>query len=445
MFVICRSFDRSRRRPSAGWLLGALAAMAAAAGEWPEFRGSAGDGHAPPPGFPLRWAEEDNVAWKTPIPHRGWSTPVVARGRVWLTTAREDGREFFAACLDADDGQVLWIRRLFACEEPEPLGNAMNCYASPSPVIVSNRLFVHFGSYGTACLDADGGATIWSRTDLPCRHYRGPGSSPVWHRGRLILTMDGVDVQYLAALDADTGRTVWTAPRTAEWNDLGPDGRPIKEGDLRKAFSTPLAVVVAGRDYLFSVGARAAYAYDADTGAELWKVPYQFYSAAARPVLAGNFLVICPGPGRPEAWGLGPLTGAGAPPVAWRIQRDAAHIPSPVAVASRWFMISDRGVLGCYEPATGRAVWRERLAGSFVASPVASDGLLLFCNVQGQSFVVRAADRFEPVATNRLDEGCMASPAVAGGALFLRTRTHLYRIGSPPATRGTGRREAGGG
>ena len=208
--------------------------------DWPEFRGPFGNGHATaddakPAGLPLRWSETENVQWKTLIPDCGWSTPVVMGGQVWLTTATEDGHDFFVLCVDAESGQVRFEQKLFHADKPDPLGNNVNCYASPSPVIEPGRVYVSFGSYGTACLDTATQKTIWQRSDLPCRHYRGPGSSPILFEDLLILTMDGVDVQYLVALDKNTGRTVWKTDRTTAWNDLNADGKPKSEGDLRKA------------------------------------------------------------------------------------------------------------------------------------------------------------------------------------------------------------------
>ena len=240
-----------------------LLAQSVARPDWPEFRGPRGTGQASSPagkkptGLPLRWSETENVKWKTPIPHRGWSTPVVMGGQVWLTTATPDGHDFFALCVEADTGRVRFNQKLFHTDTPEPLGNSVNCYASPSPVIEPGRVYVHFGSYGTACLDTATGQVLWERRDLACRHFRGPGSSPILFQDLLILTMDGVDLQYLVALDKKSGRTVWKTDRTTEWNDLGPNGRPIAEGDMRKAFSTPLVIEVNGKSQMISAGSRS--------------------------------------------------------------------------------------------------------------------------------------------------------------------------------------------
>ncbi|HOC01291.1 MAG TPA: PQQ-binding-like beta-propeller repeat protein, partial [Verrucomicrobiota bacterium] len=272
----------------------AVLALGAAAvhADWPEFRGPWGNGHAAGSpdgktvGVPLHWSETNNVRWKTAIPHRGWSTPVVMSGQVWVTTATEDGHDFFVLGLDADTGKVVVHEKVFHSDNPEPLGNgaSMNCYATPSSVLDPGRVYVHFGSFGTACLETGTGKVLWKRDDLPCRHYRGPSSSLISFENLLILTMDGVDVQYHVALDKQTGKTVWKTGRSVAWNDEHVPGQMARDGDLRKAHSTPLIVSAAGQTQMLSAGAKAAYAYDPRDGRELWRVQYNDWSAAPRPL-----------------------------------------------------------------------------------------------------------------------------------------------------------------
>ena len=197
--IICLSITANAEKGNGGEVLG-----------WPEFRGPNGNGIATAPGekvgMPIEWSEEKNVVWKTAIPLKGWSSPVVLEGKVWLTTATEDGHDYFVICVDAETGEIVLNEKLFHSDNPEPLGNDVNCYASPTPVVETGRVYVNFGSYGTVCLDSTTHERIWERTDLPCRHYRGPGSSPIMYENMLILTFDGVNVQYLVALDKNTGR-----------------------------------------------------------------------------------------------------------------------------------------------------------------------------------------------------------------------------------------------
>jgi len=378
----------------------------------------------------LRWGEGRNVVWKTEIPHRGWSSPVVAEGKVWLTTATLEGHDFFVICVDAKTGKIIHNERLFHSDNPEPLGNPINCYASPTPVVETGRVYVHFGSYGTACLDTADYRMIWRRDDISCRHYRGPGSSPVLFEDLLILTMDGVDVQYMIALDKRTGETVWRTDRTADWDDLGADGLPFSEGDLRKAYSTPLIVEAGGGPLMITAGAKAAYGYNPRTGKELWKVNHTAFSGAAMPVFGHGMAFIVTGFGKTELWavrvaGRGDVTDTH---VVWEARKAVPRTPSPLLAGDLLFMVADNGVVTCLEAGTGREVWSERLRGDFAASPIHADGRIYLCDQNGTTTVIRAARTFEVLAENKLESGFMASPAVADGALFLRTRTHLYRI-----------------
>ncbi len=416
-----------------------LVMAATAQADWPRFRGPSGDGLATRPGsaerigLPVRWSETENIAWKTAIPHLGWSSPVVMDGQIWLTTATAEGHDFYAICVDAKSGAIRFNERLFHAADPEPLGNPLNSYASPTPVVEPGRVYVHFGSYGTACLDTKTFEVLWKRSDLPCRHYRGPGSSIILFEDLLIVTMDGVDVQYLVALDKATGRTVWKTDRTADWDDLDAEGKPRDEGDLRKAYTTPLIVESDGAVQMISVGAKAFYGYDPRTGRELWKVNMPAFSGAAGPVYRDGIAYVVTGFGQTELMavridGAGDVTDSH---VLWKTARTVPRTPSPVLVGDLLFTINDTGIAVCLDAATGEPIWQERIRGNYAASLLYADGNVYCFNQNGTSTVFKAARRFEVVATNTLDAGCMASPAVAGRALFLRTKTHLYRIESP--------------
>jgi len=400
------------------------------AGEtWPQFRGPTGQGHSDSTGLPTHWNETQNVAWKTRIHGLGWSTPVVWGQQVWVTTATEDGGDMFAVCLDRETGSIVHDLHLFHNETVEPLGNDVNCYASPSPVIEEGRLYVHFGSYGTACVDTRTGKVLWQRRDLPCRHYRGPGSSVILFEDKLILTMDGVDVQYLAALDKQTGRTLWKTDRTTRWTDWGADGNPIAEGDYRKAYSTPIIAMVEGEPVMVAPGAKAAFAYDPRNGRELWHITYDGFSNAAAS-LYGHGLFFINGAHRSGLYavrpgGSGDVTDSH---VIWKYPKNILYKPSPVLVDELIYMVDDGGVATCLEAATGQEVWKERMGGKFSASPVYADGRIYFLSEDGTATVLEPGRQYKVLAQNKLDDGFMASPAVAGRALFLRTRTHLYRI-----------------
>jgi outer membrane protein assembly factor BamB len=418
------------------WILGGPATQA----DWPEFRGPWGDGHVSAPGdtkpigLPLHWSETNNSKWKTEIPHRGWSTPVVMGGQVWLTTATEDGHDFFALGVDAETGRILFNEPLFHSDNPESLGNgaSMNCYATPSPAIEPGRVYVHFGSFGTACLDTATGKAFWKRDDLPCRHYRGPASSLVLFENLLILTMDGVDLQYHVALDKQTGKTAWKTDRSVAWNDEDVPGQMARDGDLRKAHSTPLIVTAAGNPKMFSAGAKAAYAYDPRTGRELWKVQYSDWSVAPRPLYHQGLVFFITGFSKTELWavktdGQGDVTDTG---VVWKLKTHVGKYASPILVDSLIYTAAEESFVTCLEAATGQTVWTERIGGKHAASPIYADGRLYFFDQQGTTKVLKHGRTCEVLATNKLASGFMASPAVSGKAFFLRTKTHLYRIES---------------
>ncbi len=406
---------------------------------WPEFRGPHGDGHAAASddaasaGLPLEWSESKNVRWKTEIPYRGWSTPVVLDGQIWLTTATEDGHDFYAICVDAETGKLLHNELVFHCDQPEPLGNNMNCYAACSPAIVPGRVYVHFGSYGTACLDTRTGKPIWQRDDLPCRHFRGPSSSVVLFENLVILTLDGADLQYVVALDKNTGETVWKTDRNVEWNDgdvTGPLADFAKQGDFRKAHSTPLVVDVGGQPQLVSGGAKAAFGYDPRTGRELWRVHYDDWSVAPRPLYENGVAYIVTGLMHPELWavrtsGTGDVTDT---EVLWRLKTGVAKTASPLLVDGLIYMASDDGVATCVDAATGKVVWKKRIGGRYASSPIYAAGRIYYFDQDGKTTVIEPGREYKLLATNELDDGFMASPAVADGALFLRTKSHLYRI-----------------
>jgi len=416
-------------------LSASLVLSLAAAADWPEFRGPYGNGLvlAPgdnkPVGLPLSWSETENVKWKTEIPYRGWSTPVILNGQVWLTTATLEGNDFFVICVDAATGKIVFNKKLFHCDNPEPLGNIVNCYASPSPAIEPGRVYVHFGSYGTACLDTANCSVIWQRQDLPCKHFRGPGSSVIIFEDLLILTMDGIDVQYMVALDKNTGKTVWKTDRTANWNDLDAKGKPTADGDFRKAYSTPLIADVGGKFQLLTTASKASYSYEPRTGKELWKIGHNRYSVATRPLFSHGLALISTGGEllaiKPD--GHGDVTNTH---VAWKVTHAVPRMPSPVIVDDLLYMVNEDGTATCLEVATGKQVWQERIRGNYYASPVSADGRVYFFSGTGKATVLKTGRTYELLGTNMLDDGFMASPAVSGKALFLRTKTHLYRIES---------------
>jgi outer membrane protein assembly factor BamB len=410
----------------------AFAAHAESA-DWPEFRGPTEDGHAGKSvHVPVQWSETNNVKWKTAIPYKGWATPVIMDGQVWLSSAEADGHDFYAIGLDADTGKILFNEKLFHTDNPEPLGNgaSMNCYATPSPAIEPGRIYVHFGSFGTACLDTKSGKTIWKRDDLKCRHYRGPSSSVVLFENLVILTFDGADLQYHVALDKATGKTVWKTDRSVKWNDEDIPDKMVREGDRRKAHSTPLTATVDGKPQLISSGAKAAYGYDPRTGKELWMVQYNDFSAAPRPLFENGLAFIVTGLSKAELWavkadGHGDVTDS---KVVWKLRTHIGKYASPIFVDGLIYTVAEESFVTCVDAATGEVVWAERIGGKYAASPIYADGRLYLCSEDGTTTVIKPGRTLEVLAKNKFDAGFMASPAAAGNSLFLRTKTHLYRV-----------------
>ncbi len=400
-----------------------LAGPGRAGDVWPQFRGPTGDGHAQATGLPLRWSETENVVWKTAIHDKGWSSPVIWGRQIWLTTALEDGKELFALCIDRDSGKILHDIKLFEVEKPG-FCPPFNSYASPTPVIEEGRVYIHFGSPGTACLDTATGKVLWQRRDLPCDHWRAAGSSPVLAGGLLILTFDGYDQQYLVGLDRKTGATVWKKDREIKYTPSA-----AKNGDLKKAYSTPQVVTIQGQEQLISPSAEATIAYDPRTGVEIWRVSHTGMNAATRPLFGQGRLFLTTGHDckllalHPEADGTFSRNG-----IDWTSNKGVPSRPSLLLIGDQLFMVSDKGIASCVDVKTGEQLGQFRLGGGFSGSPVYADGRIYFAGEEGATYVVEPTPELKILAVNKLDQGCMASPAVVGKALYLRTRTHLYRL-----------------
>jgi outer membrane protein assembly factor BamB len=398
-----------------------LGRILSAADNWPQFRGPDGQGHSDATVLPLTWSETEHVRWKTPIHDKGWSSPVIWGNQVWLTTATVDGKKLYAMCIDLESGKIVRDLKLFDVENPSDT-RQYNSFASPTPVIEQDRVYVHFGSYGTACLDTHTGDVIWQRRDLPCNHWRGPGSSPILFEDLLILDFDGFDYQYVVALDKRTGKTVWKKDRTHDYHST--------DGDQKKSFSTPLVIEAAGRLQLISACSKGAYSYDPRSGDEIWRITFPSYSSAARPLFGEGLVFINTGFGKADLLAVRP-DGEGdvtATNIVWKATKGIGSKPSPVLVDGLIFDVHDAGVAACIDAKTGKELWTKRLGGAFSASPIAALGRIYFFDEQGKGTVVKASRNYEELAANTLDDGCKASPAVVGKAIILRTQTSLYRI-----------------
>jgi outer membrane protein assembly factor BamB len=384
-------------------------AARAAAEDWPQFRGPTGQGHSGETGLPVRWTATEGVAWSAAIPGRGWSSPVVKGGRVWLTTALDGGKSLRAICRDTADGSAIHDVEVFQSENPGSI-HSKNSHASPTPVLEDDRAYVHFGAHGTACVDA-AGKVVW-RAEQRYAHRHGPAGSPVLYRDLLILSCDGTDVQYVVALDKATGKVRWRTDRT------GP-----------MAYSTPLVVRVEGVDQLVSPGGRTFAAYEPASGAEIWRCNHGGYSVVPRPVEGAGLLFLVTGFDESELFAVRPGRGdVTATNIAWTLKRAVPHNPSPLFDAGSLYIVSDAGVATALDATTGKQRWQKRIGGSFSASPVLADGKIYFLDEDGTTTVIAAGGEYRELAKNELGERSLASMAVSGGSLYIRTEGRLYRI-----------------
>jgi len=386
--------------------------------------------------LPLEWDEASgkNITWKTPIEGEGHSTPVIGGDHIWFTAATKDGKQQYLYGIDRKSGKVIHHLLMFENPTPEELGNPLNNYAAPSPFLEADALYVHFGTYGTARVDPATGKKVWERRDINARHYRGPGSSPVVHGDLLYLTFDGIDQQFVTALDKKTGATVWITNRTTDYGDLDKDGKPTRDGDMRKAYHTPAVFEMGGVEVLVSVGSRAAFGYEAKTGKELWTVRHGGFNAAIRPLRFENVLVLNTGSERAHTVGIriddqmkGDITESHT---LWDREKRNASESCSLLVDGRLFQVTRGGVVSCTDAKTGQDIWEDRFEGQHLPSPIVAGERIYFCNDRGDCTVIRATDKFEVLARNKLADGMTSSPAVADGALFLRSKTALYRIES---------------
>jgi outer membrane protein assembly factor BamB len=389
--------------------------------DWPQFRGPTGQGHATERGLPLEWSESKNIVWKTPVPGLGWSSPVVAAGRVWLTTVVESkerrGRvsaSLRALAFDVATGREVVNVEVFRLDDAGYV-NPKNSRASPTPIVDGERVYVHFGADGTAALTTSG-EILWT-THLRYESQHGNGGSPTLYRDLLIVNCDGNGGEaYVIALDTATGKTRWKTPRR----------RPADQ-----AYSTPLVITTGDRDQLVSVGAYRAAAYEPLTGQEIWRVSYgDGFSNVPRPVFGQGLVFIATGFQTPTLIAVRP-DGKGdvtRTHLAWTISRGAPYTPSPLLVGNDLYYVSDTGVLSLADATSGQVIWQQRLGGNYSASPILADGRIYFQSEEGLTTVIAPGREFRRLAVNRLDGATLASIAVSNGSLFMRSDSHLYRI-----------------
>ncbi len=380
--------------------------------DWPQFRGQTGQGVSAERGLPLTWSETKNVRWKVAIPGRGWSSPVIQGDRIWLTTATEEGKSLRAIAVDINTGAILQNVEVFRLKSVK-LANSKNSSASPTPVVEGDRVYLHFGAFGTACI-TQSGEVVWKTRLEYDNGQHGTGGSPVIYEDLLIVSCDGNDVQFVVALDKTTGKVRW---------------KKMREG--YQAYTTPLVVSLPGGDQVISPGAFRAIAYEPRTGKEIWQVKYgEGFSNVPRPVFGHGLVFICTGFQQASLLAIKP-DGHGditKSKIEWRLDRGVPFTPSPLLVGNELYMVSDNGIATCVDAKTGQELWRARLGGNHSASPVYADGKIYFLSEEGESVVIAPGRELKHLATNQLDGPTLASMAVSASSLFIRSQSHLYRI-----------------
>lgn len=394
------------------------------AADWPEFRGSNAQGQSEATNLPLTWSPTAGIAWKAAVAGVGWSSPVVIGERIYLTSALPIGgvedpkadRSLHALALDAATGKPVWDVEIFTATSPRM--HRKNSHASPTPVYEEGKLYVHFGHLGTACLDAVTGKTIWATQEFAYSPVHGAGSSPVLFEDLLIFSADAEKDPKVIALDKTTGKQRWAFARQSE-------------AKKKFSFCTPLLIDVNGQKQLISPGSGVVNALNPKDGTEIWRCDYgEGYSVVPRPVYAHGMVFVSSSYDKPvlkaiKVDGKGDVTETH---VAWTIDKAVPHNPSMAVIGDELYFVADNGILTCADAKTGQIHYSERCTGPISASLLVADGKLYLQDEKGLGVVVKPGKTFEILAQNDLGERSLASYAVIGSDLLIRTEGNLYRI-----------------
>lgn len=398
---------------------------------WTNFRGNNLDGISHETGIPTTWNDSINIIWKTKISGKGWSSPVVYGDQIWLTTATEEGKEMFGVCINSKTGKEIFNLKLFAPDTTYSK-HAINTYATPTQCIEEGLVYLHFGSYGTACLRTSDGSVVWKRTDLNCNHIQGPGSSPIIYKDLLILHLEGTDIQYLVALNKLTGKTVWKKERPKECYDkLQPIGK--------KAYITPIIMKVNGKDLLISNGSAACIAYYPETGEEVWRVVQGVDSTISMPFSENGIVFFYTGyvtSSEGERYtellavdpsGLGDVTGSH---VLWRYRSPILQLLTPLIKDGLIYTIDTMNNLLCIEASTGKTVYTSKLTGKYNSSPVYAGGNIYFTSTTGETLIIREGKNLVIIGRNKLSGEVFATPAIIHNSIIIRAGSNLYCLGN---------------
>ena len=401
-------------------------ALPVAGGDWPQFRGPQSDNTARAAEVPTNWSSTNNIAWKITLPGKGWSSPVLSGGRLYLTTAVARGpdqdvagaRSLRTLCLDPQNGKVLWNEEVFAESADTPAIHNKNSHASPTPIVAAGRIYVHFGHEGTACLDLSG-KKVWEQRKLKYPPVHGGGASPVLVDGLLIFPCDGGDGPFLAALRTNNGEVAWRRPRSSA------PGRKF-------SFCTPQVIQWKGETQIISPFSDAIAAYRPHDGTEIWKVKYNGYSVIAQPAFGNGLIYFTTSYDAPVTYavrpgGSGDVTNSH---VVWMQDKRAPNTPSPVLHGKELYQVADNGIASCLDAETGKIYWQERTARTTSASPLLVGDTLYILDEFGTTTLLATGRKFRKLGENKLEgERTLATPVPVDGALFIRTEVGLYRIG----------------
>ena len=401
-----------------------LSSQQLAAEEWFEFRGPTGQGHSTEKALPTVWSPTENVLWKTDIPGVGWSSPIVVGNKVYVTTAYSTESEtspdqsLQLICLNLDSGKILWKKEIFhQTKETAQRIHKKNSHASPTPISDGKVIYVHFGTHGTACLTLDGDV-VWKTNELKYQMQHGNGGSPIIVDDKLVVICDGKGANFIAALDRNTGKIVWKVERNVE-------------GRKKFSFGTPLLITVNGKQQIVAPGTDVISGHSPEDGKEIWRLHYTGYSVIPRPVYSHGLIFVTTSYDRPSLLAIRP-DGKGDVTdthLAWSNKSQIPHTPSLIVVGDELYAVSDKGIAQCFDAKTGELVWKERVGGNYSASPLYAGGKIYFQSEAGETTVIAAGKKYREIGRNHLKAPTLASYAVAGDTLLIRTKTQLYRIG----------------
>lgn len=390
--------------------------------DWAVFRGPDGDGVSNYENLPVQWAADKNVAWSVTVAE-GWSSPVVSEGQVFLTSAvvqdadaEKSKYDLIVAAYDLDTGKLTWQTKVFVQPETAPRIHQKNSHASPTPIIHDQRLYVHFGHQGTACLTLDG-EMVWKTVPVEYKPVHGNGGTPIIVNDTLVFSVDGAATTKVIAISLVDGSPRWTFDRESN-------------APRKFSFSTPALIEVNGSQQIVSPGSDVVHGLDAKTGEMIWKVTYDGYSVIPKPVLYNGLLYVCTSYNTPWIYCIDP-SGKGdvtETHVKWSHQKQVPHTPSIIVRDDLIYMVSDRGIGSCLDAQTGEVVWQERIGGNYSASPIYTNGLIYLQSEQGDATVIEAGRDFKVVSKNTFGERTLASYGVANGTLLIRTAEKLYCV-----------------